>query len=292
VKNKRLLILIFFVSVFLLIFYFPISAQSSTTLNYRSLQASAEEKRVRTITIGVPLEDVNSEVLEVRLQDSFFSESCGNKLNPDRLSIITSKEKYNLKNRKIEIPVENLKKHENKALVLLETKITVEPYDFPGKYHNELIISQTDSEGKVSEKKFPVQFSIEPWLELKFKPHFHELSDTNFREKNLESTIPGTIKISGNVPWQLMVKVDKNEMPTDSELILRASSEDDRIGFIKENINIKEQKIKLASSNLKTSNTAKPFEITFDMLIKNFHQIKAGILKFPISFELEPLEFN
>ena len=291
-NKKMLYILTFSVIVFLIIFHFPMYAQSSTTLNFRSLQASFEEKQVRSIAIAVPLKDINSEFIEVRLQDSFFAKSSGKMLNPDRLSIVTSRGNYKLKTSNIEIPVDKLKKHENKPMVLLETKITVEPYDFPGKYHNELIISQTDSEGKVSEKKFPVQFSIEPWLELKFKPHFHELSDTNFREKNLESTIPGTIKISGNVPWQLMVKVDKNEMPTDSELILRASSEDDRIGFIKENINIKEQKIKLASSNLKTSNTAKPFEITFDMLIKNFHQIKAGILELPISFNLESLEFN
>ena len=287
---KRLYILIFFLIVFSLIFYFPISAQSSTLLNYRSLEASSGEKQVRTITIGVPLEDINSEVLEVRLQDSFFSESSGNKLNPDRLSIVTSKENYNLNTRNIEIPVDTLKKHENKSMVLLETKITVKPNDFPGKYHNELIISQTNSEGKLSEKKFPVQFSIEPWLELKLEPGFHKLSDTNFRDRNLASTIPGIIKISGNVPWQLMVKGDKNEIPTESALILRASSEDDRIGFIKENINISEKKVVLASSNFTASNTVEPFEITFDMLIKNFDQIKAGILEFPISFELEQLE--
>jgi len=292
VNKKMLCILTFFIIVFSIILYFPMYVQSSTSLNYRSLQASFEEKQVRTITIAVPLKDVNSEFIEVRLQDCFFAESSGKKLNPDRLSIVTSSGNYHLKNRNIEIPVDELKKHENKPKVLLETKITVKPNDYPGKYHNKLIISQTDSDGKLSEKEISVQFNIEPWLELKLNPYFHKMSEADFREKHVKSTIPGKIKISGNIPWQLLVKGDKNGISFDSELILKASSEDDRIEFMNENINIRGQKIKLASSNLKASNTEKTFVITFDMLIKNFHQIKAGILEFPVSFELQPLEFN
>ncbi|MFW6269850.1 MAG: hypothetical protein ACOC4G_07180 [Bacillota bacterium] len=291
--NKKMLCkLIFLFTAFLIIFNAALYGQSREVLNYRSLQASLGEKQVQTLNISVPIKDVNSEFIEVRLQDKFFSESREKKLDSDRLSIVTLKKDYHLKSKNIEIPVDKLEKHENKSMVLLETKITVKPDDLPGEYHNQLIISQSNSEGKLSEKKIPIKFKIEPWLELKINPHFHKLTETNFRERHLGSTIPGEIKISGNVPWQLFVRGNRNKMSFDSELILRASSEDDRIGFLKDNINIGKQKTRLATSSATAGNEVQTFVLRFDMLIKNFHQIKAGTLEFPLSFDLETLEYN
>lgn len=265
------------------------TAQSSTSLNYRSIQAVSEEDQFRSITITVPLKDINSEFIEVRLQDSFRAESRGKKLSPDRLRLTTFKKNYHLNTGKIKIPVDELIKADDKNHVLLESTIKVEPNDFPGKYHNQLIISYTDSEGKVSEKKFPIKFSIEPWLKLDFDSYFHRITEINSREGYLGSTIPGRIIISGNVPWQLLVKSDKNKNFSNSELILGASSEDERIELTNENINLRKQKNILASSNLNSSKTDKDFIITFDLRIKDFKQIKAGLLELPISFELVPL---
>ncbi|MGM0438393.1 MAG: hypothetical protein ACQEQD_08980 [Bacillota bacterium] len=291
-KIKILWIFVFFIIVFSYIFSLSLNAQNIATLNYYSLKA-AGENQIKTMTIAIPLKNKNPEYLEAKLKNDFFTENRGSKINSNRLSILTVKERYPLdtKNKKIFIE-ENLVNNNDEKKIVLQISLLVEPEDPPGIYHNELIISQKNSQGKINEIKFPIQFKIEPWADFKINTDFYEISQINFENRDLESIIPGEIEIRGNASWRLYVSGYENEIISNKKLELRTTSRNDYIEIHNKSLNIGEEKVLLASGDLQNNNFNESFIINFDMVINDFQELKAGRYKFPIKFQFEILNFN
>jgi len=292
---KRIKILgsfIFFIIIFILFFSLSLSAQNPGVLNFHSIKANGQNQ-IEMITLALPLIDENTEKIFLRLNNKFFVESNGRKINSDSLSIITAKKEHLLKNKNIEIPIrDNLIKHNNKLKVLLQINILIKPEDPPGRYQNELIITQKNQKGEFVETEIPVEFKVEPWIKMFINTDFYEISQTDFDNNNLESIIPGQIEIRSNCPWKLFVNGDQSEIISKGKLNLIGNSDEEIIEINQEELKITEEKILFASANLRKNDHNKRLIIFFKMDIEEFQKVKAGRYKFPVYFQLEIFNGN
>jgi len=261
-------------------------------MDFRSIKSNGENQ-VKMINIALPLIDENIEKVNVRLNNEFFIESNGGKIDSESLSIITTKKEYLLKNKNIEIPIrDNLINHNNELKTLLQIAILINPEDPPGSYQNELIISQKNAKGEFVEIEIPVEFKVEPWIKMFINTDFYEISQTDFDNNNLESIIPGQIEIRSNCPWKLFVNGDQSEIISKGKLNLIGNSDEEIIEINQEELKITEEKILFASANLRKNDHNKRLIIFFKMDIEEFQKVKAGRYKFPVYFQLEIFNGN
>src|SRR6056297_3213255 len=283
---------IFFFIICISFFSLSLSAQNLGILDFRSIKSNGENQ-LKIINIALPLIDENIEKIYVKLNNKFFIESNGGKIDSESLSIITTEKECFLKNKNIEIPIrDNLIKHNNELKTLLQIAILINPEDPPGSYQNELIITQKNQKGEFVEIEIPVEFKVEPWIKMFINTDFYEISQTDYDNNNLESIIPGQIEIRSNCPWKLFVNGDQSEIISKGKLNLIGNSDEEIIEINQEELKITEEKVLFASANVRKNDHSRGLIIFFKMDIEEFQKVKAGRYKFPVYFQLEIFNGN
>lgn len=292
-KNKLIyviLILVFYSIIFSTVIFAQNNSIDFGSLKYIPGHNLESHNLVKMQLLVIPLKNNNLEHFEVRLQDSFKSETGKRELPQNRLKIKTNTGSYIMEDSNISLPVtaDDLVKYDDGFAFLAEILISVESVDLPGRYHNQLVITQFDSAGKLTETVLPVKFKVEPWLDMRIEHNSPRIFETNTGDNRLSTSYPGLIEISGNVPWQLYITGIKNEITSNKDLVLSANTNDERIEIRENNLTLTDNQVLIASTEITNNYSQDKFKIDYDFFIKDYTNIRAGKISLPVIFRLEP----
>jgi len=290
---KLILKIFFIIAIIILLFVNQIAADdnhltSYSEINLRSFHAYSESIK-KDITIILPL--LNKDINEIEVTLDFNSKEFDNILNisGSALTIQTKNNSYNLdKNKSLIAVTESKFDFDDYTAAVFNLSYEVTPHDLPGNYSGFVNLIQKTNIGEKDRAVIKLSLQVEPWVKIEKQPNIHLISKTRDENLSLTSYIPGSLRVSGNVPWELYVSSNKNSINKVSNIKLNLIEWDNK-KFIPEvtDVLLNSSEISLGIGLAATENEY--HEIIFTMLIEDFTLIEAGPVEFPVHFRVEPI---
>ena len=293
-KKPQVLVKIFILILVLLIISSPAMAQPSfddiNKINFNSFKTYTEEI-TKEISIILSPEYLDKTEIYASLEEEILDFDTSRKLSGDRLEIQTRsmQEPEVIYDQPVLIDLQDsFIDHNGIQGVLLNLFFTVYPEDLPGDYETILVLRDEidDEEGLEIE----LSLRVEPWLKVEAED-LHLIADGSQIEKSLISNYPGTLKLFTNVPWELIVEGEKNLINQATELELKVfKNRTEEFEILSESILLSERKTSVATGGPTVFTDKGYTELAFAMIIEDYTKVKAGQVRFPLSFSLESIE--
>ena len=283
ILNITIIVLMFFLLVF--IFNFETKAEV-IEINFYSFRADTGPV-IKEAVISLNLVDESVDLIKAR-SNKFNSSNLNKKSLPEaRLIIDTIYGSQKIKETPVFISLKD--SHDKQQEVLLHLSYQVLPEDSPGNYQEELYLTQMSSGQQTAETKIIFKMEVKPWLSITGQRKSHLVSRLDGGKQSLLSDIPGSIEISGNVPWQLFISCD-NEIPYGNLNLILQSPQESGIFIVQEIIPLNEKEVLVAEGESIFRNKDSVVEIPFMLKVEDYTRLKAGRLNFPLCFRIQPRE--
>lgn len=270
----------YFISTLILIYMIIIISPPETALgesiNFHSI-CSSGKKVTKYSTMLLPETEFDRKHIEVQLEAPVKNVANFETLDGQRLIIETYTDRYSLQNNKVIIFPDAKIYAENSSALPLKIYCTVHPEDSPGNYRNNLLVTETYTDGQKKTWLIPLQVEVKPWLKLEVTHNSHSIDRLSENQNTLTSSFPGTLKITGNSPWKLYASGEN--IP--QMLYIDIPSEPR-----KHLINGKQEEL-LAAGETPTAKKRGYISLPFVLTLDNYQEMRAGKINFPLSFHLQ-----
>ncbi len=249
-------------------------------------QVKADEVQTRKIVINYYPEFDDPEKLEIWLEGKLISQGNNQQLAANRVRVYIADEALTLE----EYP-SNLINIETKNQIQIVLEITLRPEDLPGEYKGLVFIRETSQKGEISApRKIPLRVKVGAWLdvEMDFSGPLR-LRHPFTSENQVLTEVPGKIKISGNVPWELKCYLEEKFL-FDTSLSIKILAHQENLfeRIYSDWINLGEDPATMAKGNAPVLLPDNFIEIEFSLSIEDFTQVRGGVHHFPLAIIVRP----
>ncbi len=249
-------------------------------------QVKADEVQNRKIIINYHPEFDNPDKLEIWAEGNFLSPEKNQQLPANRVRVYIADEILTL-----EEDPSNLIQIDPKNQIQIVFEISLKPEDLQGEYKGLVFIRETSAKGEKSQlRKIPLRVKVEAWLnvEIDFSGPLVLRHPLNGGTQVL-TEVPGKIKVSGNIPWELQGYLEEKFL-FDTSLNIQVFAHQGNL-FEKIHsdwVNLGEDPIPLAIGDSPALQPENYIEVEFSLSIEDFTRVRGGAHQFPLSIIAQP----